>query len=329
MFGGVSLKSAESWRSGESSISPEGYSGSRESGVEYFDLSSKELKAIEQAHLDALQVVKLSALSINDDEYDEYDDDDEEEEEDSNDYNDEQSSLQKTQSLVHIRLTKPGNVRLERILDASGIESRLVYPAEVVVVSCPRVAFVGNSSLDIHCAGGDLDQQLMIDISGESFLVEGIESNHGAELKGTGMEVTRRRLIPSQLQVLLPVSSDAVGTHLYALEEVMDAVGNTGKTNHSVLRPPALSRCFVADSFDLPLEVTVEYQPSHGSDSGSLDVKRFKSWRKTLSTQDNRMDLNIQAGAPGEYAIEKVKGKVMSLLQRGAKSSKGPSPPLK
>ncbi|KAG7452288.1 uncharacterized protein BT62DRAFT_881882 [Guyanagaster necrorhizus] len=337
----------------------------RENGAEYFDLSSKELKAIEQAHLDALQVVKPSTLSINDDEYDEYDD---EEEEDSNDYNDEQSSLQKTQSLVHIRLTKPGNVRLERILDASGIESRLVYPAEVVVVPCPRVAFVGDSNLDIRCAGGDPDHQLMIDISGvtplslrwfkmingkqESFLVEGIESNHDAELKGTGMEVTRRQLIPSQLQVPLSVSSDTVGTHLYVLEEVMDAVGNTVRVgsdspsstsgqgesfsttttrSFQVLRRPAVSfkHCSPgnptplligseasltisaneADSFDLPLEVTVEYQPSHGSDSGSLDVKRFKSWRKTLSTQDNRMDLNIQAGAPGEYAIEKVKGK--------------------
>lgn len=351
------------------SLTPLGQS--RDDGAEYFDLSSKELKAIEQARLDALQVAKPSALSIDDDEYDEYDDDDDDDE--SNGRNDEQSSLQKTQSLVHIRLTKPGTVRLERILDASGIESRLVYPAEVMVVPCPRVAFVGDNNLDIRCAGEDPDHQLMIDISGvaplslrwfkmingkqESFLVEGIESSHDAELERTGMEVTRRRLIPSQLQVPLSVSSDTVGTHLYALDEVMDAVGNivrvgsdlpsstsgqgesfstTTTRSFQVLRRPAVSfkHCGPgnptplligseasltisandADSFDLPLEVTVEYQPSQESDSDSLDTKRSKSWKKTLSTQGNRRDVNIQAGAPGEYTIEKVKGKVIASL---------------
>ena len=49
--------------------------------IERVDLSSKDLKAIEQARLETLQVVKTSSTAKRSDEdYDEYDDDDEEEE---------------------------------------------------------------------------------------------------------------------------------------------------------------------------------------------------------------------------------------------------------
>jgi nucleoporin POM152 len=361
------------------SLTPLGYTEDGGHGkVEYFDLTAKDLKVIEQTRAEGLQLTRPSFPAKRDlDEYDEYDDDDDEGAETSNPH----SSLQKTQSLVHIRLTKPGTVRLERVRDASNVDARLGYPSEVTIVPCPHVEFVhdGSREVDVRCAGQDLDLQMMIDIHGlpplslrwfravngkrEHFLVEGIEGGHDHDhrlkhrpdgdleselVEENGRAVVRRKGVLQELRVPLSVSLDTVGTYLYVLEEVMDALGNIVRvgsdnddnTSHNtkstrsltVLRRPTMSFKYCgpgnpmsllvgseapltisaneADEFDAPWEVTLKYQPSIGSDDGNKGNKRFKPWKKTLTTQNNRRELTVGANAPGEYTIVGVKGKV-------------------
>lgn len=335
------------------------------SHTEYIDVSAKELKAIEQTRQSALQVAKTTIPKADDD-YDEYDDDD-----DSNTSKRiAHSSLQRSQSLLHVRLARPGRVRLERVMDSSGIEARLLYPYDVLITHCPRVQFVDDPiAAEIRCAGQDTDHQLMIDISGvtplslrwfkmvngrrESFLVEGIEGDLAPKTPppaaGEAPPV-RRNLVHQSLQVPLSVSTTVVGTHVYALEEVTDAVGNivrvgagmpsvesdayatTTTRSFQVLRRSSVSfkHCGPgqptairiggeaaltiavneADTFDLPLEVTVKYQPRPPSEGDRPSTRSDKPWVKKLSTENNRRDIALQAQAPGEYTIQKVTGKV-------------------
>ncbi|PFH49818.1 hypothetical protein AMATHDRAFT_146737 [Amanita thiersii Skay4041] len=222
---------------------------------EYIELSAKDLKAIEQSRLEALQVSRLTTSSPHDsDEYDEYDDDDDEETR-TQDY---RTKLQNTQSLVHIRVSKPGILRVLRVFDVSNTDAHLITPAEVLVVPCPRAQFIDDAWKDVNvrCAGQDQDVRLMISVNGhpplslrwlkivngkrEHFLVEGIEGghDHSSSSRTSGDipkpmdhekshgEVARRSMVPQELKVPLTVPLDAVGTYVYALEEVTDGVGN-------------------------------------------------------------------------------------------------------
>lgn len=222
---------------------------SRSSGrIEHVDLSAKDLRAIEQSRVDHLQLVR-AALKKDSDEYDEYDDDEDEEGHSSG-----QDHLQKTQRLTYIRLNKPGTLTLERVLDQSNVDARLLYPTEVTVVPCPRAEFSPESQAivkDVRCAtpghvsGSGEELQLAIDIYGvpplslrwhrevghkrEAFMVEGIE---GAEHERHAHSDDDRRLstigqrAPTQVRVPLTVVLDALGTHTYSLESVTDALGN-------------------------------------------------------------------------------------------------------
>ncbi|KAJ3787147.1 hypothetical protein GGU10DRAFT_374278 [Lentinula aff. detonsa] len=327
---------------------------------EFVDLSGKELRAIEQARVETLQLtrpVKQEEL----DEYDEYDDDP---------IPKHSPSLQPTQTLVHIRLSKPGVLRLERVLDSSSTEARLVIPLDVTIVPCPQVGFAPDKYAEnsIRCSGQGNDVQLMMDITGvpplslrwsktvngnrEAFLVEGIEggrhsesspsSDHSSQMVITGTGSTRWVAAPEKLQVPLAVSLETPGSHLYALEEVVDVVGNTmliggdstdTLVNHhamrsfTVLRRPTISfkHCspehpvslaigseaaltvstIDADALDAPWDVSIKYQPH----SGNTGNKRVNPWRKTVTTQESRRDLTIGANVPGEYTITGVKGK--------------------
>ncbi|KAF8921998.1 hypothetical protein CPB85DRAFT_1247129 [Mucidula mucida] len=289
-----------------------------------------ELKAIEASRLPVMQVVKSTIPSKVDDDYDEYDDDEGENESSNNDPL--HSSLQRTQALNHLRLTKPGRVRLDRVMDSSGIEARLQYPYEVLVAHCPKVQFVDEPTA-----------AEMVNGRRESFLVEGIEGNIGGPKSSEAPP--RQRLAYQSLRIPLSVSTSAVGTHVYALEEVSDAVGNivrvgselpsleseahatTTTRSFQVLRRSTMSfkgcgpgqptalriggeagltlYASDADTFDLPLEVTVAYKPSNADGSG----KRDKAWVKTLTTQEHHRELTLQASSPGEYTIQKVKGR--------------------
>jgi nucleoporin POM152 len=214
--------------------------------VEHRELSRRDLKSIEEARIEGSQLARPSQVARDVDEYDEYDDDDD----NNNDNNDIGPSLQATQSLHYIRLTKPGTLRLERVLDASHTDARIMYPAEVTVAPCPRVEFMDDriSSHEQHmqCAGQDPDLELMIAIHGvpplslrwykevngnrEHFLVEGIEGGH-EDHDHTSSEVLnsedkRPNSIPRDLKVPLSVSLGTLGTHAYVLEEVVDGFGN-------------------------------------------------------------------------------------------------------
>ncbi|CAL1694099.1 unnamed protein product [Somion occarium] len=223
--------------------------------IDRVELSAKDLKAIEQARLETLQVAKVaSAVKRNTEDYDEYDDD-EEEEKTTPDLSS-GFSLQKTQSMVHIRLNKPGVLRLERVMDSSGVEARLVSYTDLTIAPCPRAEFAGDGTLasgdDLRCApstlgaGGGEEIPLKINVYGvpplslrwlkevngktEPFMVEGVESDAHihAHSHDEGRRVANAGLrAPEQLSIPLTMTLDALGTHSYVLESVTDALGNT------------------------------------------------------------------------------------------------------
>ena len=214
--------------------------------VEYNDLSAKDLKAIEQGRVDHLQLVRAAAKQDSD-EYDEYDDGENDEGHSSG------HSLQKTQHLTYIRLSKPGTLNLDRVLDQSGVDARLIIPSEVTIVPCPRAEFSPESHAtveDVRCAppglvgGSGEELKLDIDIFGvaplslrwrrevgntrEAFMVEGIEGpdeRHTHEEDDYKVPVAGQRA-PTQIRVPLTAVLDALGTHTYTLESVTDSLGN-------------------------------------------------------------------------------------------------------
>jgi nucleoporin POM152 len=276
--------------------------------VEYLELGTKELKAIEQARVEGLQVVRSKDVG----EYDEYDDEDDEE-------SDAGARLQKTQSLVHLRFSKPGTIRLDRVLDSANVAARLVHPVEVTVVPCPTAQYTDDAVQYVHCAGETSDVDLTIDIRGvpplslqwskdvngrkEYFLVEGIEDSSHSR---TAQEVVRAR-IPQKLKVPLSLSLNVLGQHTYNLESVIDGMGNIVHLNEgyldakttrslSVLRRPSVSfkacgpgnptslligseapvalTVSNADPLDGPWDIHVRFEPTSG------DGKRMKPWDK-------------------------------------------------
>ncbi|KAI0828950.1 hypothetical protein BC628DRAFT_1533561 [Trametes gibbosa] len=238
------------------SLTPLAYSESSKSSgkIEYLELSAKDLRAIEQSRIEHLQLVRAAATKKEHDEYDEYDDDDDDDDEDRTELTS-PGNLQKTQDLTYLRVTKPGTLRLDRVVDHANVDARLIYPAEVTVVPCPRAAFTPESMVhvkDVRCAtprlasGAGEELQLEIDIYGvpplslrwtkevgarrESFMVEGIE---GAEHEHQTHSEEERRVssvlgqrAPTRVKVPLTVVLDALGTHTYVLESVTDALGN-------------------------------------------------------------------------------------------------------
>lgn len=232
------------------SLTPLGYGSHNHGRTELMDLSAKDLKAIEQSRLEGLQISRPIAGNARDsDEYDEYDDDGD----DDNEQQNTQSSLQKTQSLVHIRLSRPGTLRLENVFDSVDNNARIAYPSAVTVVPCPSVEFVDDETTknNVRCTGQDSDLQLMIKVLGvpplslrwlktingrrEHFLVEGIEDGHEDDnphepSSGHGIDPDKvvgvTGGVPQELKIPLTMSLDIPGTYLYALEEVMDGAGN-------------------------------------------------------------------------------------------------------
>ena len=405
-------------------ITPLGAEGEGAGKVEYVELGARELKAIEAGRAEGLLVARpgggtangggSAEREIDDDEYDEYDDSDADEQHHpppdsdpnasshNHHHHHHQPPLQKTQSITHIRLKKPGTVHLERVLDASSnTAARLVQPVALTVVPCPTAEFVPDQVETVRCASSNSKGQFMIDIRGvpplslrwykevngrrEHFLVEGIEGEHPqpgddpAELPlVVGAGGRRKSRVPRELKIPLEVSLDAVGSHTYVLEEIIDGLNNAAPVEHShnnlpiahklafglgltpptheppnaaahhhhpdpkttrslsVLRRPSIS--FVhcapgtpiplligseapltisageADPTDAPWDVEVVYRPFDGDGSGE-GGKRYKAWKKSLTTLKGKSELSLRASAPGEYTIVGVKGKVGLMLR--------------
>ena len=325
--------------------------GSQPSEAQTIDVSSRELRGIEQAREASLQLTRPSTNHVAD-EYDEYDDDDE----DDLPYS-RQSSLQKTQSLAHIRLSKPGRIRLERVLDSHNIEARLGFVSEMVVAPCPQAQFISERFQETRCIGQEPEVQMTLDITGvpplslrwfktingksENYLVEGIQGNEDSPHNNQPGYLPA----PQNLRVPLSVMLDKVGSHIYGLEEITDAVGNAirvdSATGHAtdtmrtfnVLRKPSVSfkNCGPgnptsvligseapltigtndADILDAPWEMVLKYLPPSSQSKGD---KRFKPWQKTFRTEDTKTGLIIPASAPGEYTIMQANGKVCTRL---------------
>ncbi|KAF8078923.1 hypothetical protein FPV67DRAFT_84986 [Lyophyllum atratum] len=323
---------------------------------EIVELTAKDLKAMEHDRLEAFQVSRPTTATRVSDDYDEYDDDDDDTQEPQN------ALLQKTQSLVYIRLSRPGTLRLESVADHSHVQARISYPASITVVPCPSVEFVDDESTkdNVRCSGHDSDLQLMIKVLGvpplslrwlktingrlEHFLVEGIEDNDPNDQR----TAATTRGVVQELNIPLTISLDAPGTYLYALEEVMDSVGNVvrvgsdgsagaigsaaqTKTTRSlvVLRRPTVSfrHCRPGSPTSLligseaPLSIAlndsdefdspweISFQYQPPQDSEGKGNKRYKPWKKILKTQGNRREIDVRANAPGDYVIAGVQGK--------------------
>ncbi|KAK2460117.1 hypothetical protein APHAL10511_007883 [Amanita phalloides] len=356
------------------SLTPLDYvEGNSNKRIEYIDLSAKDLKSIEQARLESLQVARLATPPTPDsDDYDEYDDDD-----DDTQSRQSQEMLQNTQSLVHIRASKPGILRLVRVLDSSNTEARLVVPSEIVIVPCPRAKFIddGWNDVNVRCAGQEQDVQLMINVFGipplslrwlkivngkrEHFLVEGIQGSHEptpvtkapvAKVIHNNIEIDEsdKPKLPQEVKVPLTISLDIIGTYVYALEEVIDGIGNiipvksetesgegpahsTSSRSFMVLRRPSMTfkhcgpenptslligseakllvAATEADSSDAPWEIEMSYQPRAEDDDDSKMRKPLKLWKKKFKTQGSHRELIIPVSSPGDYSLLSVKGK--------------------
>lgn len=200
--------------------------------------------------------------------------------------------LYDTQSLAHILLRQPGIVRLERVVDVSGSDARLVA-SEAVVVPCPTVEFAEDEESaqeTVRCAGSGPSPQLNINIRGvpplslrwlrtinghrEQLVVEGIEGDHKDAAHPQTVSPTSVSQVPSPQNVTIPltVSLEEPGTYLYALDEITDGAGNSirvssdtiSQENHSisktkstrsfmVLQRPAIA--FSHCSVDSPLSL--------------------------------------------------------------------------
>ncbi|KAH7886081.1 hypothetical protein F5I97DRAFT_1937005 [Phlebopus sp. FC_14] len=252
----------------------EGQSGTGR--VDHVELSARDLKAIEQARLEGLQAVRSSTLSRDSQDFDEYDDD-------NDDGPSADSRLQKTQSLAHIRVTKPGSIRLDRVLDGSNVAVRLGHPTEVTVVPCPTAHFTDESLPQaknaVRCAGDNSNLDLTIDIRGvpplslrwakvvnekrEDYLVEGIEDNSATHrsLGDPPGALLPTSKTPQKLKVPLSLPADSLGQVTFILDSVIDGMGNVISLDQGV-SSEALRRHGIAPDSKTSRSLKVLQRPS-------------------------------------------------------------------
>ena len=171
----------------------------------YVNLSSRDLKQIEKVRSDtltALQQTDPDERDDTDDDYYDYNEPSRQRVLSRGTASDSEYRLGKTEVLQHIKVSRPGVVRLERALDQANTEVR-VRPTEVTVVHCPKVEFVAGGIKDDgkRCTGATevLDLKLYgvapltlkwhRDVAGrqEHFLVEGIEGSHAVRCVVIGL----------------------------------------------------------------------------------------------------------------------------------------------
>ncbi|KAF8527547.1 hypothetical protein BU17DRAFT_73948 [Hysterangium stoloniferum] len=215
-----------------------------DSAKTFISLSSRDLKQIEKARSEALTVMQMSDPG-----------DDGESEDDYYDQNDSIKQrpligrnavdpayqLEKTEILQHIKITRPGVVRLERALDQNNADVR-IRPTEVTIVQCPKVEFVKDTVTDDgkRCIGTTEVLNLNVfgvapltlkwhrEVSGrrENFLVEGIEGDHNVKLKINNIHTYLIHKF-TELRIPLTMQLDALGPHTYSLDALTDGVGNS------------------------------------------------------------------------------------------------------
>ncbi|KAF8885158.1 hypothetical protein BD779DRAFT_1471742 [Infundibulicybe gibba] len=156
--------------------------------------------------------------------------------------------LQPSESLLYIKLTKPGTIKLQRAYDSKK-DGRIITPAEIQVAPCPRAEFSDVGSIgDYRCAGEDPDARLFANVFGVpplhlrwSKILNGKteysidEISHGlaqdrrggSRYSGDGYDERGNNLrVPQELQFPLLISLDIPGDHQYVLEDITDSLGN-------------------------------------------------------------------------------------------------------
>ncbi|KLO20595.1 hypothetical protein SCHPADRAFT_863370 [Schizopora paradoxa] len=201
--------------------------------VENVDLNTRDLKAIESTRLESLQLTKTAAPQQAE-EYNEDDWDEEDEEEappHTNLLGYSNYDLEETQGISHLKISKPGIIRLERVLDAPTSNLARVLPNEITIAPCPQASFVADKISNgdaIRCLGES--EELSVKLVGvpplsvkyfgetngqrEYFSVDQIEGKPGME--GQAQE----------LRVPLDMSFDVAGIRQYTLHQVYDGLGN-------------------------------------------------------------------------------------------------------
>jgi nucleoporin POM152 len=196
-----------------------------EQHIEYFDVSPRDLRLAELSRGNSHRNGAPSPSTAEEDEYD-----DEEATEEKG------PTLQKTQTVAYIPITRPGVLRLERVIHSNSVDARLAYPTSLVIAPCPSAAFVANKDSAhsfIRCLGSHEDIRTDIDISGvpplslrysrhhkhivEHFDVEGIDGHR---------QIRQRSHAPQTVRTPLDLAVGAAGTHFYILESVTDGLGN-------------------------------------------------------------------------------------------------------
>ncbi|THH04345.1 hypothetical protein EW146_g10202 [Bondarzewia mesenterica] len=275
-------------------LTPLGYVEGKDAPPQKVVVHSRELRAIENARAEELRRVKgASRLDTDDYDYDEGDEDEEERDPHST------MRLQKTQCLFinGDAITRGDNVRCAAPgVGGIGGEDR-DFQLSLNVYGVPPVSF-----------------KWFKDINGkrEYFTVEGIQGKHVDRPDGSRPSIAAAQ----DVYIPLTVSAEALGMHTYALESVMvptppehymSCVGRLSRSRVAVLEtlPP-----FV------PWDVTIEYQPSPGLDeNGKSANKRFRPWKKILTTQEVKRDLAVKTNTPGEYTIVDVKGNHVYIME--------------
>ena len=138
--------------------------------VDNVEVGWKELRTIDQHLQESLQITK-TAKSV-DEENNEIDWDGDDEDaslgrENSVGYTSATQKLEKTQSIYHLKITKPGIVRLERITDKYTSHLTRIFPGEVAVALCPQAEFAPDSLVKgtaLRCIGSK--EELSIKMSG-------------------------------------------------------------------------------------------------------------------------------------------------------------------
>ncbi|KAG8930377.1 hypothetical protein FRC02_004294 [Tulasnella sp. 418] len=139
-----------------------------------------------------------------------------------------QLPLQSTQSITHLRINRPGTIRLERLIsDKAGVR---IIPNEVMVVECPTAEFQKADINRKECSG--VTRELFIQAKGvtplkvkwhreingkrENFVIEGIE----------GSPEVSNVPVAEDVKVPIKLSLDAVGKHRYFIDSLVDGLGN-------------------------------------------------------------------------------------------------------
>lgn len=162
---------------------------------------------------------------------------------------------QPSQSLLHIQVSRPGIIRLERVIDTDKMDSRLLFPQHLTVAPCPRAELPqGSLEEEIHCADNEKNHNLGVNIYGvppltlrwsriidgrrEQFIISdlwktseasGRFENQDRMTASNAYRASRaaESRVPAEFRHTISVALNIPGDHLYILDEISDGLGNT------------------------------------------------------------------------------------------------------